>query len=103
MCIRDSFRGTLPEQLFAPRPGCRFDDAWNPSDIAGFARLIETHRDELAAVILEPVVQGAGGMWFYHPEYLRQVRALCDAHGVLPVSYTHLDGYKRQSRRRLRT
>jgi adenosylmethionine-8-amino-7-oxononanoate aminotransferase len=79
------FEGVVPKQHFAPRPSCRFDDPWDPSDIADFARLIVAHRDELAAVILEPIVQGAGGMWFYHPEYLRQVRALCNAHGVLLI------------------
>lgn len=89
------FEGVVPKQLFAPRPACRFDDPWDSSDIAGFARLIEAHRDELAAVILEPIAQGAGGMWFYHPEYLRQVRALCDAHAVLLIADEIATGFGR--------
>lgn len=92
------FAGVLPKQLFAPRPRCRFTDPWEPSDIAEFARLIETHHDELAAVILEPVAQGAGGMWFYHPEYLRQVRALCDAHQVLLIADEIATGFGRTGR-----
>jgi adenosylmethionine-8-amino-7-oxononanoate aminotransferase len=79
------FRGVLPEHLFAPRPECRFGATWDPADAADFAELFEAHAAQIAAVILEPVVQGAGGMWFYHPEYLRQVRALCDRHGVLLI------------------
>jgi adenosylmethionine-8-amino-7-oxononanoate aminotransferase len=79
------FRGVLPRHLFAPRPECRFGAEWDPADVAAFAELFDEHAEEIAAVILEPVVQGAGGMWFYHPEYLRQVRALCDRHGVLLI------------------
>jgi len=76
------FQGTLPRQLFADRPSCRFDGAWDPADTTSFERLIEQHRAELAGVILEPIAQGAGGMWFYHPEYLRRVRDLCTCHRI---------------------
>jgi adenosylmethionine-8-amino-7-oxononanoate aminotransferase len=82
------FRGVLCEQLFAPRPGPRIDEPWDEgpdSPIAAFARLLEEHADEVAAVVLEPVVQNAGGMNFYHPSYLRSVRALCDQHDVLLI------------------
>ncbi len=69
------FQGILPKQLFAPVPQTRFDEMWNPADITAFKTLLAQHQSEIAAVILEPIVQGAGGMRFYHPEYLRQVRA----------------------------
>ena len=92
------FKGVLPKQLFAPRPRCRFGSPWEPSDIAEFAHLIEAHEDTLAAVILEPIAQGAGGMWFYHPEYLRQVRTLCDAHDVLLIADEIATGFGRTGR-----
>jgi adenosylmethionine-8-amino-7-oxononanoate aminotransferase len=83
--MHSMFEQVLPKHLFAPAPTCQRDEDWQDSDIAEFRRLISEHRDELAAVILEPLVQGAGGMRVYCPEYLRQVRALCDQHNVLLI------------------
>jgi adenosylmethionine-8-amino-7-oxononanoate aminotransferase len=79
------FERSLPRQLFAPRPTCRFDGPWDKDDLATMAQLLADHHHEVAAVIIEPIVQGAGGMWFYHPEYLRGLRRLCDQHGVLLI------------------
>ncbi len=79
------FANILPRHLFAPSPICRSDAEWDDADIAPFRELIEKHHGELAAVILEPIVQGAGGMHVYAPEYLRRVRALCDSCGVLLI------------------
>lgn len=83
------FRGALSVQHFLPRPGVRFHEAW-PDDpaqngLAALQALLEQDGDHLAGLILEPVVQGAGGMHFYHPAYLQGARALCDAHGVLLI------------------
>ncbi|WP_020396013.1 adenosylmethionine--8-amino-7-oxononanoate transaminase [Thiolinea disciformis] len=79
------FQGILPQHLFAPRPKTRFHEAWNPEDISEFRRLLDTHQTEIAAVIVEPIVQGAGGMWFYSPQYLREVRKLCDEYNILLI------------------
>jgi adenosylmethionine-8-amino-7-oxononanoate aminotransferase len=73
--------GVLPAQVFAGRPPAGFDEAY-----AGeLADMVEKHADELAAVIVEPVVQGAGGMWFHDPQYLRVLREVTAAHGVLLI------------------
>lgn len=79
------FTGVLAQQFFAPVPDCPPGTVWDESRIAGFRDLLEAHGEEIAAVILEPIVQGAGGMRFYCPEYLRQVRQLCDGFGVLLI------------------
>lgn len=75
----------LPEHIFVAAPKSRFDGEWLADDIEAFQTALEAHRHEIAAVILEPVVQGAGGMRIYHPEYLRQVRTLCDQYGILLI------------------
>jgi adenosylmethionine-8-amino-7-oxononanoate aminotransferase len=89
------FEGSLPSHVFAPRPECRFDAPCEDADIAEFARLLEQHQKEIAAVILEPIVQGAGGMWFYSPEFLQRVRALCDEFDVLLIADEIATGFGR--------
>ena len=79
------FGDVLPRQLFAPAPTCPFDQACDDSELAVMTALLSEHHGEIAAVIVEPVVQGAGGMRFYSPDYLVQLRALCDAFDVLLV------------------
>ncbi|MBN3931304.1 adenosylmethionine--8-amino-7-oxononanoate transaminase [Streptomyces verrucosisporus] len=77
--------GTLPEQVFADAPPGGFDAGLDPAYEAHLRELVASHADELAAVIVEPVVQGAGGMRFHSPAYLRVLREACDEHGVLLV------------------
>ncbi|MHA3265200.1 adenosylmethionine--8-amino-7-oxononanoate transaminase [Yersinia pseudotuberculosis] len=89
------YQGYLAENLFANAPQCGFDDPWDPQDIANFVALITQHANEIAAVILEPVVQGAGGMRIYHPSYLREVRALCDKHQILLIADEIATGFGR--------
>lgn len=93
------YAGRLPVQYFAPRPEVPFGGEWRDDDFAAMRTLIGEHADQIAAVILEPVVQGAGGMWFYHPEYLRQLRRLCDEHGILLIADEIASGFWRTGRR----
>ena len=89
------FADVLPRQLFAEAPTVSSDDDWDESQLASFKSAISTHKDELAAVILEPIVQGAGGMRFYAPEFLRQVRKLCDEYDLLLIADEIATGFGR--------
>lgn len=79
------FGNALSQQLFAPAPSCAFDADCEDSDFHAMKTLLSEHCEELAAVIVEPVVQGAGGMRFYSPQYLVRLRALCDEYDVLLI------------------
>lgn len=79
------FAGTLPIQYFVPQPCSRFDGEWLPEDIRPMEEVLKAHGSEIAAIIVEPIVQGAGGMYFYHAEYLNQLRRLADEHGCLLI------------------
>jgi len=89
------FAGILPRQVFAPAPACRPGSGEAEPDLQAFRERIERHADELAAVILEPIVQGAGGMRFYCPEFLAGVRALCDEYGLLLIADEIATGFGR--------
>ncbi|RMD80708.1 MAG: adenosylmethionine--8-amino-7-oxononanoate transaminase [Lentisphaerae bacterium] len=79
------FTGFLPRQIFAPAPQIRPTDPWDPDALRPFEELAQRHHEHIAAVILEPIVQGAGGMRFYHPEYLRGIKRICREHDFLLI------------------
>jgi adenosylmethionine-8-amino-7-oxononanoate aminotransferase len=92
------FAGALASHVFAERPARRFGERCSDDDLAALTRVFEAHRDELAAVVLEPIVQGAGGMWFYSADYLRHLRRLCDESGVLLIADEIATGFGRTGR-----
>lgn len=79
------FGNALSPQFFAEQPRTRFGSEWDPEDIESMRRILERNNNEIAAVIIEPVVQGAGGMWFYHPQYLNELSKLCREHDALLI------------------
>ncbi|ENJ1588231.1 adenosylmethionine--8-amino-7-oxononanoate transaminase [Vibrio parahaemolyticus] len=89
------YKGFLPEHIFAQSPTCGYWDEWKPEDLADFEHKIDSHHQELAAVILEPIVQGAGGMRIYHPKFLKGVRRLCDKYDLLLIADEIATGFGR--------
>lgn len=79
------FSNMLTQQIFAEAPQCRFEQSWNDKYIADLQEKLEQHNNEIAAVIIEPIVQGAGGMRFYSPHYLKRLRELCNQHEILLI------------------
>jgi adenosylmethionine-8-amino-7-oxononanoate aminotransferase len=89
------FSGVLPQQLFIDAPACAFGEPCTDDDIEPLSAVLRAHAHELAALILEPVVQGAGGMRFYSADYLRRARELCDRHKVLLIADEIATGFGR--------
>ena len=79
------FSGPLPVQYFLPQPQVKFGEEWNEAAIYPLDSLLQRHGEEIAALILEPIVQGAGGMYFYSPTFLRKAHALCKRYDVLLI------------------
>ena len=79
------FSGTLPVQYFLPQPQVKFGEKWDEPAIYPLDSLLQRHGEEIAALILEPIVQGAGGMYFYSPTFLRKAHALCKRYDVLLI------------------
>jgi adenosylmethionine-8-amino-7-oxononanoate aminotransferase len=96
--MHEKFARVLPQQLFADRPESRFGEALAARDIDSMESLLSGHHAEIAAVILEPIVQGAGGMWFYSADYLREVADLCRRFDVLLIADEIATGFGRTGR-----
>lgn len=79
------FGKILAKQLFMPRPSVKFGDAFDECALDEYKQIISKHKDQIAALIIEPIVQGAGGMWFYHENYLKFFRAICDEFDIVLI------------------
>jgi adenosylmethionine-8-amino-7-oxononanoate aminotransferase len=96
--MHQMFDQVLAKHYFAPAPQIGVDEPWDERDIVQFHAIIAAKKDELAAVVLEPIVQGAGGMRFYSADYLRRVRELCDEYDVLLIADEIATGFGRSGK-----
>ena len=93
--MHEIFTGVLPKHYFAPRPISRFGESLAQQDADSLEAVLKAHADEIAALILEPIVQGAGGMYFYSAEYLKRAREFCNQYNILLVADEIATGFGR--------
>ncbi len=93
--MHNIYTDILPKNYFADSPKTNFSDKWDPRDINSLKEQLQKHKKELTAIILEPIVQGAGGMHFYSPQYLKEVRKLCDKNDLLLIADEIATGFGR--------
>ena len=96
--MHSMFAGGLPVSFFAPRPEPAFGSEWNGSSFAELEKMLRENAGEIAAFIIEPIVQGAGGMRFYHPEYLLRLRKICDELSILLILDEIATGFGRSGK-----
>ncbi len=92
------FSEVLARQYFVPAPRCTFAQDCTQEDVSELEQTLSQHKEQIAAIILEPIVQGAGGMRFYSPQYLARVRELCDHYNVLLIADEIATGFGRSGK-----
>ena len=93
--IHSIFEAQLPKQNFIPSPSSGFYDLWNDSDLKPVQEILQNKSEKIAGIILEPIVQGAGGMIFYHPAFLKEIRKICDEYNILLICDEIATGFGR--------
>ncbi len=93
--INTSYQNYTPKEFFIERPRIKFGEKWDPAALDPLREALEKHHDEIAAFIIEPIMQGAGGMYFYHPEYLKGARELLSEHDVIFICDEIATGFGR--------